>query len=87
MADGSKATNILVMSLREIFAANLRARRKELKLSQEELAHRTGLDRTYVSALERSRYAVSVDVIAKLAEQLDLAPHQLLKASPRNSAD
>lgn len=70
---------ILFMNLREIFAQNLRKRRKELKMSQEELAHRAGLDRTYVSALERCNYAVSVDVIAKISKQLEIEPHTLLK--------
>lgn len=69
---------ILIMLLRETFAANLRLRRKDLKLSQEELAHRAGLDRTYVSSLERSRYAVSIDVIEKLAQTLDIEPSRLL---------
>ncbi len=48
-------------------------------MSQEELAHRAGLDRTYVSALERCNYAVSVDVIAKISKQLEIEPHTLLK--------
>ena len=70
---------ILIMTLREIFATNLRTRRKELKLSQEELAHRTELDRTYISALERCRYAVSIDVLEKLAATLEISPDALLR--------
>lgn len=69
---------ILFMELREIFAQNLRKRRKELKMSQEELAHCAGLDRTYISALERCKYAVSVDAIEKLSEQLRIEPQKLL---------
>ncbi|MGB7374159.1 helix-turn-helix domain-containing protein, partial [Pontixanthobacter sp.] len=41
------------MTLRETFAANLRRYRKAVGLSQEELAHRAQIDRTYVSSLER----------------------------------
>jgi hypothetical protein len=49
------------MDIREVFARNLRKRRHAAKLSQEELAHRAEIDRTYISALERSVYAASID--------------------------
>ena len=66
------------MSLRETFAANLRHRRQEVGLSQEELAHRAQIDRTYVSSLERCQYAATLDVIEKLAVELDVDPAELL---------
>lgn len=66
------------MSLREIFAANLRHRRQEVGLSQEELAHRAQIDRTYVSSLERCQYAATLDVIEKLAVELGVDPAELL---------
>jgi transcriptional regulator with XRE-family HTH domain len=40
------------MEIREVLAANLRRCRRAAGLSQEELAHRAGIDRTYISALE-----------------------------------
>lgn len=70
------------MEIRDIFAANLRRARRASRLTQEELAHRADTDRTYISALERSVYAVSIDVLAKLATALDVEPAQLL-ASPK----
>ena len=66
------------MSLRETFAANLRHRRREVGLSQEELAHRAQIDRTYVSSLERCQYAATLDVIEKLAVELGIEPAELL---------
>jgi transcriptional regulator with XRE-family HTH domain len=66
------------MTLRENFAANLRRLRLSAQLSQEELAHRADLDRTYVSALERCQYSASLDTIAQLAGALDVEPHMLL---------
>jgi transcriptional regulator with XRE-family HTH domain len=36
-----------------VFAANVRRIRRAQEMSQEELAHRAGLHRTYVSGLER----------------------------------
>lgn len=69
------------MTLRETFAANLRRYRKAVGLSQEELAHRAQIDRTYVSSLERCQYAATLDVIEKLAAELSIDPAELI-ASP-----
>ena len=54
------------MELREVFAKNLRHFRKGRGLSQEALAAEAGIDRTYVSALERGIYSASVDMIEQL---------------------
>lgn len=70
------------MGIREVLASNLRRYRREKGLSQEELAHRANLDRTYVSALERSLYAASVDVLESLARELDIEPADLLRSAP-----
>ena len=67
------------MTLRAIFAANLKAHRKEKGFSQEDLAHRADLDRTYISALERQLYSASLDVIEKLADVLTVPPAALLR--------
>ena len=67
------------MDLRRTFARNLKRWRRERGLSQEELALRAGIDRTYVSALERCLYSASVDTIAKLASVLKVNPAALLE--------
>lgn len=67
------------MGVREILGKNLRRQRQHHGLSQEELAHRANLDRTYVSALERGVYAATVDVIDKLARAMDMEAWELLK--------
>jgi transcriptional regulator with XRE-family HTH domain len=67
------------MTLRQIFASNLRRIRAERELTQEKLADLAGIDRTYVSALERQVYSASLDTIERLAEVLDVAPSELLK--------
>lgn len=51
------------MEIREVFAQNLRTLRQAKGLSQEELAHEAGIDRTYISALERNMYNASIDVV------------------------
>jgi len=53
-----------------VFARNLRALRQAKGISQEELAHLAGIDRTYVSALERCVYNASIDVVDRLANVL-----------------
>jgi transcriptional regulator with XRE-family HTH domain len=67
------------MTLREILAENLKRHRLTTGLSQEELAHRAEIDRTYVSSLERCQYAATVDVIEKLARELGVEASELLK--------
>jgi len=66
------------MEIRRIFAANLRRCRTDKGISQEELAHQAGLDRTYISSLERCVYAASIDVVGRVAEVLEIEPWQLL---------
>ncbi len=70
------------MNARELLALNLRKHRHQQGLSQEELAHRADIDRTYVSALERAVYAATVDVVDKLARELGLEPSDLLRKPP-----
>ncbi|MCR9120997.1 MAG: helix-turn-helix transcriptional regulator [Phyllobacteriaceae bacterium] len=67
------------MEIRTLFADNLRKHRLQRGLSQEELAHQAGLDRTYISSLERCVYAASIDVVAKVAAVLEIEPHELLE--------
>lgn len=46
--------------------------------SQEAFAHHVGLDRTYVSGLERGSRNPTLDVIVKLARGLNVRPAELL---------
>jgi len=68
------------MSIRDALAWNLRELRKARGLSQEELADLVRIDRTYVSALERCRYAATVDVLEKIATALSIEATDLLKS-------
>jgi transcriptional regulator with XRE-family HTH domain len=71
------------MDIREVFARNLRRYRRAARLSQEELAHRSDLDRTYISSLERRVYAASIDVVDRLAAALEIqAADLLVRPSP-----
>lgn len=70
------------MEIREVFAQNLKALRQAKGLSQEELAHRADIDRTYISSLERCVYGVSIDVLGRLATVLNVEPADLLRNPP-----
>jgi transcriptional regulator with XRE-family HTH domain len=70
------------MDIREVFARNLRRYRRAARLSQEELAHRSDIDRTYISSLERSVYAASIDVVDRLAAALEIQAADLLVRPP-----
>ena len=52
--------------------------RAEKGWSQEDLAAAAEIDRTYVSAIERCRYSVSLDVLERLAHALDVSPAMLI---------
>lgn len=60
------------------FARNLRKLREAKGISQEELAHQAGLDRTYVSGCERGLRNASLASVEKLAKALGCHPRDLL---------
>ena len=65
--------------LRDVLAKNMRRLRATRGLSQEALAHECGINRTYLSAIERSERNISIDNIARIAKGLRTKPWTLLK--------
>lgn len=61
-----------------ILARNIKAARKRLNLSQEDLAARAEIDRTYVSGIERQIRNPTITVVAKFAEALETTTADLL---------
>jgi transcriptional regulator with XRE-family HTH domain len=57
---------------RDALGRTVRLRRRELGLSQEELAARAGLDQAYISHVEAARRNISVDNLARLAAALEV---------------
>lgn len=53
------------------FGLNIRARRKELKMSQEELAKKALIHWSYISSIERGKRNISLINICKLAIALN----------------
>ena len=68
-------------SARQVFAQNVRRIRRLQEISQEELAERAGLHRTYVGEIERGERNPSVDVMDRLAHGLSVSLAELLSES------
>jgi len=66
-----------------VVADNVRSLRKLAELSQEELAHEAGLDRTYISQVERRKRNLTIVALAKIASALKVTPDRLLLAAVR----
>lgn len=58
---------------------NIRSFREAIGISQEELAERCGLHRTYVGSVERGERNVSLENILRLARALNELPAALLE--------
>ena len=65
------------VNLKKPLGMAIRTQRSLLGISQEELAHRAGLHRTYVSDLERGARNPSLESIEKLARALQLSVSSL----------
>ncbi len=60
------------LSIKQRFGKAIRRRRRELDLSQEELAERAELHRTYISNIERGELNPSLETMEKLVKALDI---------------
>ena len=62
----------------KLFGATLREYRTKKGLSQDELAHITGLDRTFISLLERGLRQPSLSTLLQLGGALGVAASELV---------
>jgi transcriptional regulator with XRE-family HTH domain len=67
------------VAILQAFGNNVATRRRELGLSQEGLAERAGLHRTYVGSVERGERNPALKSIVKIALALGVDPGDLLK--------
>jgi transcriptional regulator with XRE-family HTH domain len=58
------------------FGEAVRKRRNELQLSQEKLAEKARLHRTYIADIERGERNISLESIVKVIQALDLTLEQ-----------
>jgi transcriptional regulator with XRE-family HTH domain len=61
------------------FGSSIQRARNDRGLSQEKLAELAGLDRTYVSSVERGQRNISILNIVKFAKALSINPSSLLE--------
>ena len=66
------------MDIIKVFGTNVKLYRQSQNLSQEKLAEKCGLHRTYISDIERFRRSISLDNIQKIANALNIKAYQLL---------
>jgi transcriptional regulator with XRE-family HTH domain len=70
---------LVMLDLRMPFGLAVRAARIEHGWSQERLSVESGLDRTYVSGLERGRRNPALQTLARLADALDVPLSELMR--------
>ena len=66
------------MDIRKLFGTNVRRYRVDLNISQEALGVRMGVDRAYVSAIERGVQNVTLLSMWEVAQALGVRPAALL---------
>ena len=75
------------MDVRARPTRNMQALRRQRGWSQEELAHRAGLHRTYISGVERGVRNPTLTVLEKIALALEVSIGALTDPLDRPSAD
>lgn len=69
------------------FGRRVRAGRKALRLSQEQLGERAGLHRTYIGHVERGEVNPTLHNVLLLAEALELDASELVRGLRTDNAD
>lgn len=67
------------MGLGKVVAQNIRRFREARGFSQEELAHRIGINRNYIGRLEREEHSPTVEMLERIAKALGIEPYLLLR--------
>jgi transcriptional regulator with XRE-family HTH domain len=81
-AQAKSQPSIRVAEGRRVLASNIRRIRKAKGLSQEILAFYAGLDRSYMSKIERGAPNTSIDNIYRIAEALSIDVRELFVPLP-----
>ena len=67
------------MDIIRVFSQNVRKYRLQKGMSQEELADKANLHRTYVSAVECERRSIALENIQRIADALEIETYLLFK--------
>lgn len=74
-----------IADLKALLGAAIKSERSALGISQEELAYRADLHRTYISDLERGARNPSIESIEKIASALEISVSMLFKQAGTGS--
>lgn len=69
---------LALMDITQLFGEKVRTKRKEQQLSQDELADRCGLHRTYIGAVERGERNITLINAEKIANALQVSLSELV---------
>lgn len=64
--------------LTQLTVLNIKRKRLERAWSQEELAERCGLHRTYIGSIERGERNITLATLERIALALEVTPQQLI---------
>ena len=81
----SDAMKMTLPALKLALSANIKRIRKEQGISQEKLALKADIDRSYMSELERCLANPSIDALLKIGNALDVSPSELLDSRKRTA--
>lgn len=65
------------MDIIKVFGSNLRKYKLKNGLSQEKLAEKCGLHRTYISDIERFQRSISLENIQRIADALNIEVYKM----------
>jgi transcriptional regulator with XRE-family HTH domain len=71
------------MPIRMYFGEQVRSRRKALNLSQEELAHMAGINRSHMGQIERGTKTAGITTVDSIAKALNCSLSLLLDYHPK----
>ncbi|KYG92148.1 helix-turn-helix transcriptional regulator [Metasolibacillus sp. FSL H7-0170] len=60
------------MNIKDKIGLRIKELRKQNEISQEGLAYKTGLDRTYINSVENGRRNVTIETLEKIANGFDM---------------
>jgi transcriptional regulator with XRE-family HTH domain len=66
--------------LKEVISLNIKKYRKAKGISQEKLALISGIDRSYMSEIERCLANPSIDALLRISNALEVSPEELFKS-------
>jgi transcriptional regulator with XRE-family HTH domain len=66
-------------ALKLALSVNIKRIRKEQSISQERLALKADIDRSYMSQIERQLANPSIDALLRISNALEVAPSELLQ--------